>query len=71
MCMLAMPKLPKTVVLVQPASIYWRRTVVKPRQDPKRRAMVVFEAVPGCPTWFWPADVSLRVIGSGGRGVVY
>ena len=71
MYMLAMPTLPNTVVLVQPASIHWRRTVVKAHEDPKKRAMVVFEAVPGCPAWFWSADVSLRILSNSGRGTVY
>lgn len=54
-----------------PASIYWQRTVVKKRWDPKKKAMVVFEEMPGCPGWSWPADESLRQIACGDQGIVY
>lgn len=71
MYMLTMLILPTNVVLMQPASIYWQRTVVKKRWDPKKKAMVVFEEMPGCPGWSWPADESLRQIACGDQGIVY
>ncbi|KAL3144060.1 hypothetical protein ABBQ32_003859 [Trebouxia sp. C0010 RCD-2024] len=54
-----------------PASIYWQRTVVKKRRDPKNKATVIFEEVPGCPGWSRPSDENLRQIKRGDQGTVY
>lgn len=71
MYMLTMLMLPTSVVLMQPASIYWQRTVVKKRRDPKNKATVIFEEVPGCPGWSRPSDENLRQIKRGDQGTVY
>ena len=62
--------------VVQLASTWWASHV----KDVQRRAglgkkqvsgMAQLEAVPNAPNYFWPSDLTLREIGSGGQGKVY
>ena len=62
------------VVLVQPASQWWCRNVLIPRQLQHEghisQGKVSFEGVLGCPGFFWATDPSLRLIASSGQGHV-
>lgn len=63
------------VVVVQPASQWWHRNIVMPRQlqheGRSSEGKVSFEAVPGCPGFLWATDPSLRLIASSGPGNVH
>ena len=62
--------------VVQLASTWWSSRVKDLQRQPgsgKKQVtgMAALEAVPNAPAYFWPTDLSLREIGSGGQGTVY
>ena len=62
--------------LVQLASTWWSSRVKALQLESglankQANGMVVLEAVPQAPDYWWPADPVFRKIGSGGQGSVY